>query len=306
MRDHGPYRVPPTSALIAFECAARHGNFSRAARELRTSQSAISRHIASLEKRLAIRLFERSRTGVRLTDAGSRYREAVSIGLGAIHAGAAEVADLASDERVEIAIGCSDEVSQLFLLPRYDALRDVLGEQVRVRILTYHYSVEHLPPEPAADVLLAWNAETAEPEDRALIFREAVRPVCSPGYAALHSDTLRGPVTGWDGLTFLDLARPNEGWLSWADWFKTVGRPDSAPRYVDYDSYMYVLEAAAAGNGIAMGWRHFGEQFLESGSLVALTDQFLETDNSYYAVLTEKGRRRPLGRQCLAFFESLV
>ena len=69
-----------------------------------------------------------------------------------------------------------------------------------------------------------------------------------------------------------------------------------------YDSYLYVLEAASAGHGIAMGWRHFIERNVETGALVPLTHRFLETDNYYHAVLTEKGRRRPLARKCLAFF----
>ena len=58
-------RLPPTSELIAFECAARLGNVTRAARELQTSPSAVSRYIAGLERRLSVRLFERS---------GCRYR----------------------------------------------------------------------------------------------------------------------------------------------------------------------------------------------------------------------------------------
>ena len=146
MSRRRPYRIPSTSALIAFESAARHGNFSRAARELHTSQSAISRHIASLERHLSTRLFERSRTGVSLTDAGSRYRDSVTIGLGAIHAGAAEVAELSNEEQVEVVIACSEEVSHIILMPRYDALQKTLGERVQVRILTYHYSEQYLPP----------------------------------------------------------------------------------------------------------------------------------------------------------------
>ena len=232
MSNRGPYRIPPTSALIAFESAARHGNFSRAARELRTSQSAISRHIAGLEQQLSTRLFDRSRTGVSLTDAGNRYRDAVATGLGAIHAGAAEVAELSDDEQVEVVIACSEEVSHIFMMPRYDAFRKVFGERVRIRILTYHYSIQYLPPEPVADLVLAWNVGDVAPEDHVVIYREAVRPYCSPSFAEAHADILNGPVTGWGELTFLDLARPNEGWASWEDWFKTVERPDTAPQFV--------------------------------------------------------------------------
>ncbi|MDE0458572.1 MAG: LysR family transcriptional regulator [Chromatiales bacterium] len=125
--DRGPYSmIPPASALIAFECAARHGSISRAAVELATSQSAISRHVARLEKHLGARLFDRSRTGVRLTEGGQRYRDAVVVGLGAFKAGAAELATLSSEQRAEVTIACSDEVSHLFLMPRYQALKEAL------------------------------------------------------------------------------------------------------------------------------------------------------------------------------------
>ena len=306
MSRRGPYRIPPTSALIAFESAARHGNFSRAARELRTSQSAISRHIASLERQLSTRLFHRSRTGVSLTDAGSRYRDAVAIGLGAIHAGAAEVAELSSVEQVELVVACSDEISHLFLMPRYDALQKALGEQVRIRILTYQHNIRYLPPTPVADVLLTWDAATNAPEDCAVVLKEQVSPLCSPGYAALHAETLRRPVTDWSKLTFLDTARTNEGWTSWDEWFDVVGRPSAEPRYANFDNYTYILEAAAAGQGIALGWRHFIERYLESGALITLDDKFLETDNRFCAVVTKKGRQRPLARKCINFFEQCI
>lgn len=306
MSRRGPYRIPPTSALIAFESAARHGNFSRAARELRTSQSAISRHIASLERQLSTRLFHRSRTGVSLTDAGSRYRDAVAIGLGAIHAGAAEVAELSTAEQVELVIACSDEISHLFLMPRYEALQKALGEQVRIRILTYQHNIQYLPPTPVADVLLTWDPPTNVPEDCAVILKEKVSPLCSPGYAALHAETLRRPITDWSKLTFLDTGRPNEGWVSWEDWFDVVGSPGPEPRYANFDNYTYILEAAAAGQGIALGWCHFIERYLESGALIALEDKYLETDNRFCAAVTKKGRQRPLARKCLNFFEKCI
>ena len=207
-----PYStIPPVSALIAFECAARHGSFTQAANELATSQSAISRHMAHLEKHLGALLFVRSRTGVRLTEGGRRFRDAVVVGLGALEAGAAELATLSSDKQAEVTIACSDEVSQLFLMPRYRALKEALGEHVRVRILVYSHSVSGLPAQPPADVVLAWDAGLSTPEHRVLVAREALMPICAPGYAADHAETVRGPVAGWDGLTFLAFAPPRRG-----------------------------------------------------------------------------------------------
>ena len=301
MKERGPYRIPPANALLAFESAARHGNFTLAARELGTSQSAVSRHISQLETWLSARLFERSRAGAVLTDAGERFRDGVLAGLAAIHRGAAEAAELSSAGQVVIA--CSHEASHFLIMPRYAALRKALGNDVRIRILTYHHHVESLPADPAADIRLTWDPAAAAPEDRVVALKEAVRPVCSPAYAAKHERTLAGPVAGWSGLTFLDLLQPSEGWATWEDWFAVAGQPDGTPRRLGLDSYAYVLEAAAAGTGIALGWRQFIERFLEAGTLVALGEGFVEFDRAYYAVLTGKGSRKALARRCLAFFE---
>ena len=301
MDKRSPHRMPPANALIAFECAARHGSFTLAARELRTSQSAVSRHIGQLETWLATRLFRRSRAGTILTDAGERFRDGVASGLAAIRRGAAEAAELSSPEQVVIA--CSHEASHSLVMRRYGALRQALGDDVRIRILSDHHCVQSLPADPAADIHLTWDAAAGAPEDRVALFKEAVRPVCSPAYAAEHAETLAGPVTGWSGLTLLDLLRPNDGWASWEDWFAVAGLPAETPRRLGLDTSTYVLEAAAAGTGIALGWRHFIERFLEAGTLMTLGDGFVEFNRAYYGVLTEKGRRKPLARRCLDFFE---
>ena len=301
MDKRSPYRMPPANALIAFECAARHGSFTLAARELGTSQSAISRHIDRLETWLSVRLFKRSRARTTLTDAGERFRDGVATGLAAIQRGAAEAAELASPEQVVIA--CSQEASHSLVMRRYGALRQALGDDVRIRILTDHHYLQSRPADPAADIHLTWNAGDAAPEDRVMLFNEWVRPVCSPAYAAEHAEVLAGPVAGWSRLTLLDLLRPNDGWATWEDWFAVAGHPAGTPRRLGLDTSTYVLEAAAAGTGIALAWRHFIERFLEAGTLVTLGDRCVKFDRAYYGVLTEKGRRKPLARRCLEFFE---
>lgn len=283
---------------MAFESAARLGSLSRAAEELRTSQPAISRLVANLEKQLSVQLFERSRTGVTLTDAGTRFHDAVGAGLGIIRAAANEIADRPGGKQVVIT--CSHEISHFLLMPQYELLQEALGELVEIRILTYHYGTQNLPHEPAADIVLAWEANLGE-EDRVVLLREAVRPLCSPGYAETHAEILNGPVSGWSGLAFLDLKRPNQGWASWEDWFKSAGRPRRPPRYMGFDSYIYVLEAAAAGRGIALGWKHWIERYIDTGALVGLGDGFVEYDNYFCGMFTEKGRRNPLAQKCLEF-----
>ena len=293
-----PSGIPTASALVAFDRAARLGSLSRAAKALRTSQPAISRQVAKLETQLSTQLFDRSRTGVTLTEAGTRFHDGVSAGLDLIRAAVAELAAWPSGDQVVIA--CSHEASHFLVLPQYGALRAALGDQVGIRILTYHYERQHLPREPAADVVLGWEA-TIGADDRVVIHGEAVRPLCAPGYAATHADVLSGPVSGWGELTFLDLTRPNEGWASWDDWFAAAGRPARPPRTIGLDQYAYVLEAAAAGHGLMLGWRHFIERHLDTGALVALADRFVDFDNHYCGALTAKGRRNPVAHTCLQF-----
>ena len=302
MIDRDPYRIPPASVLIAFESAARHGNFSHAARELHTSQSAISRHIASLEKHLSARLFERSRVGVSLTDAGLRYHEAVLIGLKALRDGAAEVAALSGTGPPEVAIACPDEVSHLFAMQRYDALTAALGDEGRFRILARAGAHAPLPSEPAADVLLTWDAESAAPRHRAVIAREAIGAFCSPSYAAAYAEVLNGPVAGWGGLTFLALDVSDEGGATWEHWFEAMGRPLSGPRYEVVGSHAHALEQGAAGCGLVLGCRHLIGRHVQAGTLIMQGGGFVETGRFFHVVLTAKGQERPAARACLAFF----
>lgn len=300
--DRNPYRVPSTSALVAFESAARHGSFSHAARELGTSQSAISRLIARLEAQLSARLFERSRTGVNLTDAGLRFHDAVLLALDTLRDAAAELAEHSGADGAEVAIACEGELSHLFVMQRYEALKAALGDRVRVRILAPTIGAAPAPPKAAADVILTWDAEAGAPKNRVTIGAGAVGAFCSPGYAAAHAQVLNGPAGGWDGLTLLDPAEPDEGGASWERWFEAVGRPASGTRHEVVGSHAQVLEAAVAGRGIVLGWRHLIGRHVEAGTLVMQAGGFVETGRSFHALLTATGRERPPARACLAFF----
>ena len=118
-----------------------------------------------------------------------------------------------------------------------------------------------------------------------------------------HAGSARGPVSGWGGLALLDLLRPSPDLASWEDWFRIAGRPDPRPRFIGCDSYADALDAAAAGEGIALGWRHLIERYLETGMLVTLGESYVEFDNRYCGVLTRRGRRRSIAHKCLSFFE---
>ena len=287
--------VPATSLLVKFESVGRLGSVKAAALELGTSSPSVSRSMRMLEEQLSVSLVERVGNAVKLTDAGQRYHEVVTGALGVLRSSAEQAA-----QGPGVVIACSHDASHLLLMPRLPELEALLGEGVRIRVLTYQRNIHELQQGPdAADVVLSWQRPAALP-DSVTVLREDVQPICSPDYLA-HAPAAEGSPAGWGGLTLLDLRRPNMGWATWQDYFSRTGSPEASMRIEDYDTYTQILEAASAGRGIALGWRWCIESYLERGALVALQG-FECFGGCYVAFLTAKGRRNALARRCLALF----
>ena len=115
-----------------------------------------------------------------------------------------------------------------------------------------------------------------------------------------HRALLEGPVGGWQGLPFLDLSKHNYGWATWQDWFAASGYGLIQPQYLYFGNYVYLLEAAAAGKGLALGWRGLIERHLQNGVLAPVLDDYVRFDRGIYAVLTARGRGHPLAQQFLS------
>lgn len=296
------YRIPSTSALQAFEAAARHCNFSHAAAELHTSQSAISRHISNLEARFGTSLFDRYRKKqLLLTQPGEQLFRAVVSGLDNIQAAIDSISGAAIEEQLTIA--CTHEISHLYLLPRFEALQQAIGRQRPIRIMTFEYDTMESALDPRIDIVIRYDVSRVDPADRVRIVAEAVRPVAAPAFIERHRDRLAADVSGWQALPFLELSKYNYGWATWDDWFEASGNAVIKPEYQYFSNYVYLLEAAAAGKGLALGWDVLVERHLQNGALQAVVEDYVSFDRAIYAILTARGRHKPLAQQCLARLE---
>ena len=303
------------TALQVFESAARLRSFRRTADEFNLAQSSVSRHIADLERSLPVRLFEREHRGVRLTEAGERLHRAVLAGLERIETGLEEVVGDRPGNG-ELVIACGQATSHLFVMPRFEALRETLDEGVSIRILSCDYEMLDRLGASDADLVLSFETAGRAPEDRPesrpenrfedrrTAFRQNAITVCSPDFAAAHADTLRRPVGEWGALPFLDYPRPFRGWVTWGDWFESFGRPEPPPEYIDYEDYTYMIDAAISGRGLALVWDAFVGHFLAAGTLVTAAAGFVEFDCPLYVRITERGRSNPAARQGYNFFAS--
>lgn len=294
--------LPRMHVLRVFEAAARHSNFTRAAEELGVHQPAVSRYIAELEHEIGIQLFERNHRSVNLTPAGEIYHCRVAVGLEHI-ATSARMAMSCADEQC-VTIACSHAFTHQFLVPHYSVLNEALGENICLSIMTIDYSIIERVGEKNADLTVTYDKDSATMENRVRLFRDAITPVCSPGFAAAHAEVLSRPATEWGELPFLRC--PNEyDMAAWNEWFELNGHPSTRPRFIYIGDYVCLTEAAVDGQGLALGWQHYVDQHLSDGKLVALGNGFIERSQSCFATLTKRGRQRLTARRCLDLLGTL-
>ena len=169
--------------------------------------------------------------------------------------------------------------------------------------MTYEYDALEATLDPRLDMMLTYERSDLGSEESAVVAREAIKPVCSPAFAEANKVVLERPVSDWIGLPFLQLTKQNKGWATRQDWFEKAGTPKSDPRFLRFDNYVYLFEAAAAGRGLALGWRGLIERHLGVGALVPLADDFVRFDRALYAELTRRGRGQAAARKCLSLFQ---
>lgn len=278
------FSVPSTSSLIAFEATARLGGVIRASEELNTSQSAISRHIRNLETAVGEKLFRREGRGVVLTPNGQEYYAAVKSSLESLHSAGKGLRAQTSS----VMIACSPAVSHFLLLPFFADLKKSLGEDVNLRILTCDYDMVHLLLPAGVDI--AFEFAPVPPGASAVkVLDEEFGPVASPAFAKRFERVLGSHPRRWSDVPRLDLVQGGQSWATWTTWFRA--HDCNAPRapVESFENYQYLLESAANGDGIGIGWNGFLNTYLESGRLVRLRDSWLRTQISLYAVLTQAG-----------------
>ncbi|TJW31957.1 MAG: LysR family transcriptional regulator, partial [Mesorhizobium sp.] len=170
-----PHRLPPLTALPAFDAAARHLSFTKAAAELNLTHGAISRAVRNLEERLGIRLFERGTRSVRLTPAGAAYAAEVGAALDRI--GAATIVATASRSAGVLNVSTSDGFAGRWLVPRlYRFHRE--NRDIDVRLSTSGVHADFI--RDGIDIAIRYGEGGYEGVVSEFLAEEDVSPVCSP------------------------------------------------------------------------------------------------------------------------------
>lgn len=255
--------LPPLAALVPFEAAVRHGNFTRAAEELHQSQASVSRRIRELETDLGVSLFERHRHDVTPTADAELLAASVRWSLGELSATADLIRRRArSDDAVTILTSLSLATA---------TVAPIIGEfqrrhpDVNIRVLASDDLVASTD-EPF-DLALGYGPSETELFSVEFIADEAVFPVCSPTLAQqLPTDPTPDDLARFP-LLHVDYDDP--GWTTWQDVLASalVGEPDRVQSVV-FTSYQMCLDVAERDGGIALGWERSVRSRLDARTLV--------------------------------------
>jgi LysR family glycine cleavage system transcriptional activator len=255
--------------LRAFEAAARHENYSAAAQELGVTHGAISHRIRELETELGVTLFRRAGRAMTPT------REAVTL-----LAQVREALELLQrvlltdkgDKRGRLVIGVHPSLATRWLVPRLPRFAERFPTAT-IEVRSTADLGDFLAQ--GVDVAIRYGAGEWPNAARERIAGEVLFPVCTPAYRDAHA--LRVPAD----LAHARLLR--HAWQPWSPWLQAARikvREPSAGLVVS-DSGM-LLEAAAAGEGVALARGLFAVNDLASGRLVRLFDLTVADTYSYY------------------------
>lgn len=268
--------LPPLNSLVAFEAAARHLSFTRAADELSVTQGAVSRQVRHLEDYLGRALFIRDKRALSLTDTGADYYDNVQQSLLQLAGATGDILQWQGDQQVTVVT--TNAMASFWLLPRFNEFQEQHPE-IDLRIL----AVESLRNIRHNEFDLALFYCRTPPEDlRATpLFSESVFPVCSPAYLQKNPQIADPLQLATSTLLSLEV---REDWLSWRDWFEGCGlpAPTEQARRLKINNYPLVIQSALNGQGLALAWANLVDDYLASGLLVRPVDNALITASQFY------------------------
>jgi LysR family transcriptional regulator, glycine cleavage system transcriptional activator len=275
-------RLPSLTALRAFEAAARHASFTKAADELAVTQGAVSHQVKALEAELGVKLFHRLHQGLALTPTGQAYLPVVREAFDRLAAGTSQ---LVKRERTGLlTVSMSPNFAQKWMLHRVGTFA-AAHPDIELRISPSIPRVDFARDD--VDMAIRHGDGRWPDLNVARLCAEALFPVCMPtvrdGPPALKSP---------GDLSRVPLLR-DQGWEDWPLWLEAAGVPQIEAKGPAYDYKSMAIDAACQGQGVAMARTALAVADLLSGRLVRPFDIALPAPYAYFIVTPKTTAQRP-------------
>lgn len=267
-------RLPQISALRAFEVAARCLSFTQAARELNVTQGAVSHQVKGLEELLGVKLFHRERQRLRLTDNGLGYLPFVREAIDRLKAGADYLN--ARENSGVLTVSVSPNFAAKWLVNRMgDFNRNAPDIDLRITASMDHVDFD------SNDVEMAVRHGHGDWPDLHVtkLTREDIFPVASPEFLRANPG-LRSPADLMQQTLLNDTSRND-----WPLWFAAADL--DAEKVVlgpSFDQTNIVIDAAIAGQGVALARSALAAHDIRTGKLVRMFDVSLPAPYGYFIV----------------------
>jgi DNA-binding transcriptional LysR family regulator len=274
-------RLPSLDLIRGFVAVARRMSVTQAADDLCLTQSAISKQIRALEDILGVPLFHRGFRSLQLTEHGQLLFRAADGSLTQLQ----EVLALFAPHRKKpVTITASTGLAGLWLLPRLGEFRQQFPH-TDVRLVASNTILE-LGTE--VDLALRYCSERQAPLGAVKLFGETIVPVASPALGLRGLSTLEQ----LQAATLLEFDVSGRAWLRWSHWLAARGWTTSSARGVLlYNQYDQVIQAAMAGQGVALGRLELLQDALADGRLEVLAGgdaPVVESAYSYWLIQADK------------------
>jgi len=275
-------RLPNLAALRAFEAAARHENFSRAADEIHLTHGAISHQIRLLEEDFGVQLFSRNGKRIAITPEGQRFASIVRRSLQDIASAAAELKSSAKVKR--LTISALPSFAARWLAVRLGKFIDMHPDfEVTLQSSTHLADLNR----GEVDVGIRFGSGSYPGVSLEFLMGDYYYPVVSPHFRGGNL-----PKTPQDLEEHMLLRSDRDE--PWELWFAEAGLDlhEPAGGLVFTDSSM-LIRSAAQGNGIAMARHVIAIQEIAAGELVRLFDLAVPCPHAYYLAYTQQGILKP-------------
>ena len=289
-------RLPPLNALRAFEAAARHLNFSRAADELSVTPGAVSQQIQNLEDYVGVALFKRTPKGLLLTDPAQIALPSLREAFDRL-AEAASMLTAAVDGR-RLTVTVPPSFASKWLLPR---LGDFETQHPEVDVWVSADNEINDFASGEVDLAIRYGSGRYPGLETIRLMHETVLPVASP--ALLETQPLEAPadlanqVLLHDGSPDADPSCPD-----WTMWLAARGvKGVDGSRGPRFNQSSLVIEAAVGGRGVALAKRTLAQADLDAGRLVVPLQIATAVDFAYYLVHPKTKGRLPQVKAFIAW-----
>ncbi|WP_440053868.1 transcriptional regulator GcvA [Pseudoalteromonas sp. T1lg65] len=270
-------RFPPLNALKAFEAAARHLSFTKAAEELYVTQAAVSHQIKILEEHLGLKLFLRKNRALLLTEEGQGYY----LDIKDIFTQLVDATEklLARGAKGSLTVSLTPSFAIQWLVPRLSKFNERHPE-IDVRIKAQDQDDNSLTDD--VDVAIYYGRGNWNSVQMHKLHTEYLVPLCSP-FLLTGPKPLNQPNDLAQHTLLHDTTR-----RAWKAWMKTAGvRNVSADAGPIFSHSSMVLQAAIHGQGVALGNSVLAKPDIDAGRLVIPFSHHLESKNAYYLVFRE-------------------